>query len=97
MQYNGSVRQTNEKLLELIGVNDEGLLKLAAYDSQAMEVVYMLNDSDMKYIAVSLKNRDLLPRPASVSVSLRDGSASSFGFAEDDENFYNGNFESDEI
>lgn len=92
MSMSGSTVQINERLADIIGNG-----KVVAFDGLNMDMIYLVNDSSISGFIEYIKAKDLLPRPAGVSLSVLDSSIEQFGFAGDSSNFNNGNFETDEL
>lgn len=84
----GPIIQTNTAMANIFG---SGVI--LAFDNFDMSYVYQLLDSDISDFIVEINKRDLLPRPIGIEVSeIRVIQALTWGFAEDDENFFEGNF-----
>lgn len=89
----GGVKDINESLANILG--DDVLICL---DTLRMSYIYVLKNNDYITIAQILRDRDLLPRPIAVEASvIRSTEGGTIGFADDYENFYNGNFFNGEI
>ncbi len=88
LAISGPIIQTNTAMANIFG---SGVI--VALDNFDMTYVYQLLDSDISRFIVEINKRDLLPRPIGIEISeIRILNAKSWGFAADDENFYNGNF-----
>lgn len=85
----GPIKQINTALSVIFGKD-----KLLAFDNLDMSFEYQIKDNNLIGIADEARERDLLPRPIGIEISsLRTvADVDSFGFAEDDENFFDGNF-----
>tara|TARA_R110000851_G_scaffold60415_5_gene139469 strand:- start:1612 stop:2274 length:663 start_codon:yes stop_codon:yes gene_type:complete len=84
----GPIIQTNKAMANIFG---NGVI--LAFDNFDMSFVYQLLDSTFADFIVEVNKRDLLPRPIGIEVSeIRIITVDTFGFAEFDENFNNGNF-----
>ncbi len=84
----GPIIQTNTAMANIFG---NGVI--LAFDNFDMTYVYQLLDSNISNFIIEINKRDLLPRPIGIEVSeIRIITVDTFGFAELDENFNNGNF-----
>ena len=84
----GPIIQTNTAMANIFG---NGVI--LAFDNFDMSYVYQLLDSTISGFIIEINKRDLLPRPIGIEVSeIRIITVATFGFAELDENFNNGNF-----
>jgi hypothetical protein len=84
----GPIIQTNKAMANIFG---DGVI--LAFDNFDMSYVYQLLDSTFSNFIVEVNKRDLLPRPIGIEISeIRITTVSTFGFAEFDQNFNNGNF-----
>lgn len=84
----GPIIQTNKAMANIFG---DGVI--LAFDNFDMSYVYQLLDSTISDFIVEINKRDLLPRPIGIEISeIRIIKVDTFGFAELDENFNNGNF-----
>lgn len=84
----GPIIQTNKAMANIFG---DGVI--LAFDNFNMSYVYQLLDSTFANFIVEVNKRDLLPRPIGIEIAeIRIITVSTFGFAEFDQNFNNGNF-----
>ena len=84
----GPIIQTNKAMANIFG---NGVI--LAFDNFDMSYVYQLLDSTISDFIIEINKRDLLPRPIGIEISeIRIVKAATFGFAEFDENFFDGNF-----
>jgi hypothetical protein len=88
----GSIIQTNTSMANIFG---NGVI--LAFDNFDMSYVYLL-ESNISDFIIEINKRDLLPRPIGIEVaSIRILSPKTFGFAESNENFNDGNFFSGDL
>ena len=88
LSMGGSVPQINTAMDRIFG---DGVIVVT--DTLRMEFVYNLNDDSIISFIQEIRNRDLLPRPIGILADdIRIEASGTFGFAEDDENFFGGNF-----
>ena len=93
LHMSGSTRDTNIALKRIFGEN-----QLVCLDGLNMSLTYLVQDEGIVGFIREIRNRDLLPRPAAVQVSLiNNANVSSWGFGDEFENFDNGNFYDGEI
>ena len=84
----GSLRQINTSMTNIFGAG-----VILAFDRLDMSFVYQLSDKSISDFIQDIRSRDLLPRPIGIDASeVRVEDADTFGFSENDENFYDGNF-----
>ena len=88
LAMSGPVIQTNTAMANIFGTG-----VIIALDNFDMSYVYLLLNSAISNFIIEINNRDLLPRPIGIEISeVRIVTKSTFGFAEFDENFNDGNF-----
>lgn len=93
LSMSGNVRDINRRLTVLFGPD-----KIVCLDGLDMNLVYLLSDETLIGFIREIKNRDLLPRPAAVSVdTVLNANIDAFGFGDNFDNFDNGNFYDGEI
>ena len=84
----GPIIQTNTAMANIFG---DGVI--LAFDGFDMSYTYQLLDSSISAFIVEINKRDLLPRPIGIEVSeIRVIKVATWGFAEFDDNFNDGNF-----
>lgn len=84
----GPVRQTNTAMKNIFGEN-----VIVAFDKLDMSYIYQLNDKTIINFIREIQKRDLLPRPIGIEIdSIIVFNPGTWGFAEGDENFFDGNF-----
>jgi hypothetical protein len=72
--------------------------KITCIDNRDMTFTYLLYDATLAGFAIELFNRDLLPRPACIDISLvLKAGVKAWGFGPNRSNFNNGNFYNGEI
>jgi len=88
LSMGGPIIQINKAMANIFGAG-----VIIASDTLRMEFIYQVNDQAIINFIREIRNRDLLPRPIGVGASdVRIKASGAFGFAEDDENFFGGNF-----
>lgn len=88
LSMSGPIGKINESMNNIFG-NDV----ILCFDKLDMSFVYQLNDNNIASFITEIRSRDLLPRPIGIDASeVRIMEPDTFGFASDDENFYDGNF-----
>lgn len=88
LHMSGTIPNINESLDNLFG---EGQLRVL--DNLDMGFVYLIGSAELVGFIAEIRARDLLPRPAAVSVSvILDDNSDAWGFGEHFENYANGNF-----
>lgn len=86
--HGDSVVGINEGLERIFGVGE-----IYCIDNRDMTFTYIIYDEAVTGIIYELSNRDLLPRPVGIEISVViDGNVSGWGFGVNHDNFNNGNF-----
>lgn len=84
----GGSSSINQSLFRLFGGK-----KLTCIDNRDMTFTYLLYEQSLSGFIIELYNRDLLPRPAGIDISLvLNAGVQSWGFGSPHSNFGNGNF-----
>lgn len=88
LHMSGSVPDINDALARLFGAG-----QIVALDNLNMGLVYLISSEELIGFIREIRSRDLLPRPAAVSVeTVLDDNTDAWGFGDFFENFDNGNF-----
>lgn len=88
LAMSGPIIQTNIAMRNIFGDN-----VIVALDNLDMSYSYLLRDPSINDFISEIQSRDLLPRPIGIEVAdVRFIEADTWGFAEFDENFDDGNF-----
>lgn len=88
LAMSGPIIQTNTAMENIFG---KGVI--LAFDNFDMSYVYQLSDTTISGFISEINKRDLFPRPIGIKISgIRLVETVTWGFAELDENFNNGNF-----
>ena len=89
----GKIPDINQALSGLFGPDE-----IIALDGLQMNIVYLVKSEELIRFIQEIKSRDLLPRPAAVSVTtVLDINTDAWGFGDEFENFDNGNFYDGEL
>lgn len=88
LRMSGSVPEINSAMARIFSPG-----AIVCLDGLDMTLSYLINSEPLLSFISQIKARDLLPRPAAVSIkTVIDASTDAWGFGDNFENFDNGNF-----